>query len=154
MSAPTTTQAWSVTNTSGGFDALSYNEQASIPELGVHDVLVKLHAASLNYRDLIIPKVSHVQIFNADLNAFCRTEAYAQMVELTSSHHRECILFPSISPWSQAPMAPAKFSLLARMSRVSNQVTKSSHSSIKGIWRARLTGTASRRDWAGCWMAR
>ncbi|KAI0173519.1 putative alcohol dehydrogenase [Hypoxylon sp. FL1284] len=38
-----------------GLDSLEYHENVKVPsaELGPHEVLVKLHAASLNYRDLI-----------------------------------------------------------------------------------------------------
>ncbi|KAF2026409.1 alcohol dehydrogenase [Setomelanomma holmii] len=53
--APTTTKQWTVEGQTG-FDALKFNEKAQIPEIGDKDVLVKIQAASLNYRDLIIPK--------------------------------------------------------------------------------------------------
>ncbi|KAF2129264.1 hypothetical protein P153DRAFT_366683 [Dothidotthia symphoricarpi CBS 119687] len=53
--APTTTKQWTVEG-KDGFEALKFNEKAPIPEIGDKDVLVKIHAASLNYRDLIIPK--------------------------------------------------------------------------------------------------
>ncbi|KAH8722385.1 hypothetical protein GQ44DRAFT_360900 [Phaeosphaeriaceae sp. PMI808] len=53
--APTTTKQWTVEG-KAGFDALKFNENAPIPEIGDVDVLVKIHAASLNYRDLAIPK--------------------------------------------------------------------------------------------------
>ena len=59
MSAPQTTRSWSVTGTTG-FDDVKWNEDARLPAVGDHDVLVRFHAASLNYRDLIIPKVCHV----------------------------------------------------------------------------------------------
>jgi len=52
--APSTTKAWTVQG-QDGFDSLKFNEQAKVPEIGDKDVLVKVHAASLNYRDLIIP---------------------------------------------------------------------------------------------------
>ena len=55
--APSTTKQWTVTG-KNGFDSLSYNEKAEIPQLGDHDVLVNFHYASLNYRDLAIPKVA------------------------------------------------------------------------------------------------
>ena len=55
--APSTTKQWTVTG-KNGFDSLSYNEKAEIPQLGDHDVLVNFHYASLNYRDLVIPKVA------------------------------------------------------------------------------------------------
>lgn len=41
-----------------GFDSLNLVEGRPIPDLGDSDVLVKLYAASLNYRDLVIAKVS------------------------------------------------------------------------------------------------
>lgn len=53
--APSNTKQWSVTGTDKDFDGLELSEQA-IPKIGDNDVLIKLHAASLNYRDLIIPK--------------------------------------------------------------------------------------------------
>lgn len=40
------------------FSTLKYVESAEIPKLGDHDCLVKIRAVSLNYRDLIIPKVN------------------------------------------------------------------------------------------------
>ncbi|KAK8142819.1 hypothetical protein G3M48_008197 [Beauveria asiatica] len=47
---------WNVTSQDGqdGFNALELSN-APVPELGASQVLVKLQAASLNYRDLIIP---------------------------------------------------------------------------------------------------
>ncbi|KAK5989848.1 Zinc-type alcohol dehydrogenase-like protein [Cladobotryum mycophilum] len=49
---PETTKKWTVTGFSG-FDALKLVEEA-LPTLGDSQVLVKLEAATLNYRDLII----------------------------------------------------------------------------------------------------
>lgn len=53
--APSTNKQWTVNGTEG-FDALKFDESAAVPEVGDKDVLVKVHAASLNYRDLVIPK--------------------------------------------------------------------------------------------------
>ena len=53
--APATQKQWSVQNTEQDFDSLKF-EDAQVPTVGENEVLVKLHAASLNYRDLIIPK--------------------------------------------------------------------------------------------------
>lgn len=53
--APTTTKQWQVTG-KDGFESLKFSENAPIPDLGDHDVLVNFHYASLNYRDLIISK--------------------------------------------------------------------------------------------------
>ncbi|TVY19615.1 Zinc-type alcohol dehydrogenase-like protein [Lachnellula arida] len=54
-SIPKTTKAWT-THGANGFDSLKFNENVPIPEVSDYEVLVKFHAASLNYRDLIIPK--------------------------------------------------------------------------------------------------
>lgn len=53
--APSTQKQWSVQDLKHDFDGLKYSD-AAVPKVGDNDVLVKLHAASLNYRDLIIPK--------------------------------------------------------------------------------------------------
>ncbi|KAB8342705.1 hypothetical protein FH972_022305 [Carpinus fangiana] len=74
MSVPKTTNQWTVEGLDG-FDSLKYNKDVPIPELGTGQVLVKsmpvnfifdmlcavtdttpVQGASLNYRDLIIPK--------------------------------------------------------------------------------------------------
>ena len=55
MSIPKTGKAWTIQG-SDGFDSLKFNKEAAVPEVSDYEVLVKLHAASLNYRDLIIPK--------------------------------------------------------------------------------------------------
>ncbi|KAI1378096.1 NAD(P)-binding protein [Hypoxylon crocopeplum] len=53
--APSNMKQWSVTGTDKGFDGLELID-SSVPKVGENEVLVKMHAASLNYRDLIIPK--------------------------------------------------------------------------------------------------
>ncbi|KAJ5632419.1 hypothetical protein N7490_008758 [Penicillium lividum] len=52
---PATTKQWVIESKDKDFDGLVCKE-AAIPHVGEFDVLVKLEAASLNYRDLIIPK--------------------------------------------------------------------------------------------------
>ncbi|KIY49705.1 zinc-type alcohol dehydrogenase-like protein [Fistulina hepatica ATCC 64428] len=52
---PSTQKQWTIRGTSG-FDDLKFDNNAPIPGIGDHDVLVRLEAASLNYRDLIITK--------------------------------------------------------------------------------------------------
>ncbi|KAG9236345.1 hypothetical protein BJ875DRAFT_232267 [Amylocarpus encephaloides] len=54
-SIPKTTQAWTVQG-KDGFDSLKFDQATPVPKVSDYEVLVKLHAASLNYRDLIIPK--------------------------------------------------------------------------------------------------
>lgn len=57
MTSNTSIKQWVVTGTDNGFDGLQLQD-AQLPKVGDSDVLVKFHAASLNYRDLIIPLVS------------------------------------------------------------------------------------------------
>lgn len=54
--SPSTMKQWVVEDKERDFDGLVYKD-ADIPKVGEHEVLVKLQAASLNYRDLTIPKV-------------------------------------------------------------------------------------------------
>ena len=52
---PTTTKQWKVTRTDKGFDGLEF-EEAPILKPTENEVLVRFHAVSLNYRDLMIPR--------------------------------------------------------------------------------------------------
>lgn len=52
---PKTAKSWTVQGTNG-FDSLKLNSDATVHDPSDYEVLVKFHAASLNYRDLIIPK--------------------------------------------------------------------------------------------------
>ncbi|KAJ5824175.1 Polyketide synthase enoylreductase [Penicillium robsamsonii] len=52
---PSTMKQWVVQDQEHDFDGLVYKD-AAVPKVGENEVLVKLHAASLNYRDLTIPK--------------------------------------------------------------------------------------------------
>ncbi|KAL2202888.1 NAD(P)-binding protein [Sarocladium strictum] len=54
MAVPRTTQAWTVDGT-GSLDCLKFDKERVLPELSDNEVLVKIHAASLNYRDFMIP---------------------------------------------------------------------------------------------------
>ncbi|EXJ95554.1 alcohol dehydrogenase [Capronia coronata CBS 617.96] len=55
MSVPKTTESW-VIQGSNGFDSLKLEKNRPVGEVGDHDCAVQIHAVSLNYRDLIIPK--------------------------------------------------------------------------------------------------
>ena len=48
-----TCKKWTIDGTDG-VNSLKFHESGSVPSLGEHDVLVKFHAAALNYRDNII----------------------------------------------------------------------------------------------------
>lgn len=54
-SIPKTHKAWTVEG-KDGFESLKLNKEAPVPQPSDYEVLVKFHAASLNYRDLIIPR--------------------------------------------------------------------------------------------------
>lgn len=53
MTLPKQTKAWVSKSISDGLDALE-QKTIDIPELGPNDVLVKVHAATLNYRDIML----------------------------------------------------------------------------------------------------
>ncbi|RAO66506.1 uncharacterized protein BHQ10_002518 [Talaromyces amestolkiae] len=55
MAPAKTVKQWTVKGNVNGFDELKL-DTAAFPECGENEVLVKLGAASLNYRDLMIPK--------------------------------------------------------------------------------------------------
>ncbi|KAK4653953.1 hypothetical protein QC762_510420 [Podospora pseudocomata] len=55
MSIPKTQKQWLITGADKGLDGLVYQD-APVPTPGDHEVLVHLRGASLNYRDLIIPR--------------------------------------------------------------------------------------------------
>lgn len=55
MSIPKTAKTWTVEGRTG-YDNLKFHKDTPVPQVGDYEVLVKFHAASLNYRDLIIPK--------------------------------------------------------------------------------------------------
>lgn len=50
---------WVVQDKEHGLDGLVFQKDAPMPKVGEYEVLVKIEAASLNYRDLIIPQVSY-----------------------------------------------------------------------------------------------
>jgi NADPH:quinone reductase-like Zn-dependent oxidoreductase len=57
MSAPASIKQWVVTDDKNGFEGLQLQD-AQTPKVGDNDVLIKVHGASLNYRDLAIARVS------------------------------------------------------------------------------------------------
>lgn len=56
MASITHTPAW-VLNSQNGPSSLEFVESLELPQIGAHDVLVKIHAASLNYREVVIAQV-------------------------------------------------------------------------------------------------
>lgn len=56
MSIPQSQKQWLVQGKDKGIDGLVKQDNVPIPEVGENEVLVRLRGASLNYRDLIIPR--------------------------------------------------------------------------------------------------
>ena len=55
--AASTGKQWTVRPAKEFGDALKFDSQAPVPQPGPNEVVVRMHNASLNYRDLIIAKV-------------------------------------------------------------------------------------------------
>jgi NADPH:quinone reductase-like Zn-dependent oxidoreductase len=56
MGSVKTTKAWTINGTDS-FESSKFNEQFPLDEITDHDILIRLHAVSLNYRDVAILKV-------------------------------------------------------------------------------------------------
>lgn len=91
-----TMKHWTLKGTENDFDELVFGS-GPVPRVGEHEVLVKLHAAALNYRDLIIPKVCLADLTNV-------------LIYLLTLMSRDCIPSRSSSPSSPAPTVPVKSS--------------------------------------------
>ncbi|KAB5533487.1 hypothetical protein GE09DRAFT_972875 [Coniochaeta sp. 2T2.1] len=81
MSIPQKQKQWVITSGEKGFDGLQ-SQEAQVPKVGAHDVLVKLHAASLNYRDLAIAKGMYP--FPIDLPKVASSDGAGEVVEVGS----------------------------------------------------------------------
>ncbi|KAL2021305.1 hypothetical protein VTK56DRAFT_7276 [Thermocarpiscus australiensis] len=68
MALPSTQKQWLIQGTANGFDSLVYQD-APVPKVGDTDVLVRLHGASLNYRDLLIPQGKYIFPLNLPIVA-------------------------------------------------------------------------------------
>ncbi|KAF7165493.1 hypothetical protein CNMCM5623_009615 [Aspergillus felis] len=79
--APSTMKQWVAVDKENGFDSLNFKE-APVPKCGENEVLVKLRAASLNYRDLIIPKGMYP--FPLDLPVVPGSDGAGEVVEVGS----------------------------------------------------------------------
>lgn len=78
----TTAKQWEMRGETKGFDELHFID-TPIPNPGQYEVLVKFYAASLNYRDITIPKVSKTHLVESHHTA--------------KSMYRVCILSPGPS---------------------------------------------------------
>lgn len=60
MSLPTTTRAW-VLESQTGVEGLKLVNDFPVPLVKDDEVLVKIHAVSLNYRELVVVKARFIQ---------------------------------------------------------------------------------------------
>jgi NADPH:quinone reductase-like Zn-dependent oxidoreductase len=58
MSIPKTQKQWVIQGEGKEFETLVFQPSAPVPKPGDNDVLVRFRGASLNFRDLLIPRVS------------------------------------------------------------------------------------------------
>jgi hypothetical protein len=103
---------WKITSQEGWEKSLKYETDVQVPspeELGEMEVLVKLHAASLNYRELMIPAV----------NVSCPDVVYR--TSLTGAPRAIMALSPA--PSSLVAMALAKSRQSEPVSRTSKSET-------------------------------
>lgn len=56
MTHPQSTTAW-ILNSQDGIESLAFVEHLELSSVNENEILVKIHAASLNYRDLMLVKV-------------------------------------------------------------------------------------------------
>ena len=56
MTVPANQKKWVIRDSKKGLEELVL-EDGPVPSLGDHDILVRMHAAALNYRDLMITRV-------------------------------------------------------------------------------------------------
>ncbi|KAK1752839.1 hypothetical protein QBC47DRAFT_387222 [Echria macrotheca] len=77
--APSKQKQWLVQGKQKGFDELVFQD-APVPKAGDYEVVVKLHGASLNYRDLIIPRGLYP--FPLDLPVVAASDGSGEVVEV------------------------------------------------------------------------
>lgn len=88
--APSSMKQWTITGTEKGFDGLEYGD-VQVPAVGENEVLVKINGASLNYRDLIIPKVSGFILRN-------KGETPSNLPNLLTQYEKGLYPFPTKFP--------------------------------------------------------
>ncbi|TLS24548.1 hypothetical protein PpBr36_08887 [Pyricularia pennisetigena] len=80
--APSTQKQLVITGSTKAFDDLKLEASAPVPKPGENEVLVKLHGASLNYRDLIIPRGQYP--FPLDLPVVAGSDGAGEVIEVGS----------------------------------------------------------------------
>lgn len=80
------TNAW-ILDGQNGIESLKKTDNRKLPALGDHDVLMQMHAASLNHRDIAIAEVPPLQPL--ELNWLNTNK--------TIPGHRHCMVSPSKS---------------------------------------------------------
>lgn len=103
--APATTKQWVVNDKENGFNSLSFNEKP-VPQVTGNEVLVKFHAASLNFRDLIIPQVSPRAVTRAIPRNMCFE------IATIAEHNLLLIIRANIHFPLNSPLYPARMVLV------------------------------------------
>lgn len=97
---PRTQKQWVVQGTDKGFDGMVLQQSAAVPQVGENEVLVKFRGASLNFRDLIIPRVSNPFSY--------KPQPPPQKISKSNTTSRANTSLSKNSPSSPAPTAPAR----------------------------------------------
>ncbi|KAJ3561597.1 hypothetical protein NPX13_g8884 [Xylaria arbuscula] len=113
MSIPSSQKQWVVTGPGKGLDTLQYGD-GEVPKVGENDVLVKFHAASLNYRDLIIPRGQYP--FATQFPVVAASDGAGEVVEVGSK----------VSLWKKGDRVVTLFNQYA-FSGLLNLITGLSH---------------------------
>jgi len=83
MSIPIIQKEWITSSTDKDFDGLVYQRSAPVPKPSPSQVLVRIHGASLNYRDLIIPRGTYP--FPIDLPVVSLSDGAGEVVAVGSN---------------------------------------------------------------------
>jgi hypothetical protein len=106
-----------------GLNSLEFNPQASLPQLSDYEVLVKFHAASPNYRDLVIPKGTFLPVepnpssqLTKQANTHSPTKkssSLARRSRRSDSHRFQSHTFPTGTSLRRAPNRQLQLQLLS-----------------------------------------
>ncbi|KAM0253114.1 hypothetical protein ACHAQJ_007390 [Trichoderma viride] len=81
MSLPSVQKKWVIMGQGKDLDEYNFTE-GPVPSVGEYGVLVKLHAAALNYRDFLIPKPVGNYIFHVNLPVVGGSDGAGEVVEV------------------------------------------------------------------------
>ncbi|KAK0724894.1 hypothetical protein B0H67DRAFT_481511 [Lasiosphaeris hirsuta] len=112
MSVPATQKQWLIEGQDNDFKGLVYQD-GPIPKVGENEVLVKLSGASLNYRDLIIPKGMYP--FPLDLPVVAGSDGAGEVLAVGSK----------VTTWKQGDKVVTLFNQGHQFGPISDAASKS-----------------------------